>query len=107
MLTNIEARLEDLLSIIASMPPEKVEEAERHKERERRQRVREQKQELLAQQQEERIQRSIRRSQEPVKRRTGKPEMFRSYVQQKEKKKVEDVVRYDEEMDYKYWLAAA
>jgi len=106
MLTNIEARLEDLLSIIASMPPEKVEEAERHKERERRQRVREQKQELLAQQQEERIQRSIRRSQEPVKRRTGKPEMFRSYVQQKEKKKVEDVVRYDEEEDYKYWLAA-
>merc|ERR1719409_681886 len=41
MLTNIEARLEELLSVIALMPPAEVEAAERQKEKERRQRVRE------------------------------------------------------------------
>ena len=48
MLTNIEARLEDLLTIILGMPPEVVEAAEKQKEKERRQRVRELKQEQMA-----------------------------------------------------------
>ena len=39
MLTNIEAKLEELLSIIGSMPPAEVEAAEKQKEKERRQRV--------------------------------------------------------------------
>merc|ERR1711988_919868 len=89
MLTNIEARLEELLSVIALMPPAEVEVAERQKEKERRTRVREQKQLEQQKLQEERIQRSIRRSQEPVKRRVGKPEMFRSVLVVR-KKKVDD-----------------
>ena len=86
MLTNIEARLEEMLSVIALMPPAEVEAAERQKEKERRTRVRELKQLEQQKLQEERIQRSIRRSQEPVKRRTGKPEMFRSVLQVRKKK---------------------
>ena len=86
MLTNIEARLEEMLSVIALMPPAEVEAAERQKEKERRTRVRELKQLEQQKLQEERIQRSIRRSQEPVKRRVGKPEMFRSVLQVRKKK---------------------
>ena len=86
MLTNIEARLEELLSVINQMPPAEVEAAERQKEKERRTRVRELKQLEQQKLQEERIQRSIRRSQEPVKRRVGKPEMFRSVLQVRKKK---------------------
>jgi len=89
MLTNIEARLEELLAVINQMPPTEVEAAERQKEKERRTRVREQKQLEQQKMQEERIQRSIRRSQEPVKRREGKPEMFRSVLVVR-KKKVDD-----------------
>merc|ERR1712146_429033 len=73
MLTNIEAWLEELLSIIDSMPREEVEAAEKQKEKERRQRAREAKQAEQARLQEERIQRSIRRSQEPVKRVSASP----------------------------------
>ena len=86
MFTNIEARLEELLSVIALMPPAEVEVAERQKEKERRTRVREQKQLEQQRLQEERIQRSIRRSQEPVIKRTGKPEMFRSVLVVRKKK---------------------
>jgi len=95
MLTNIEARLEELLSVIALMPPADVEVAERQKEKERRTRVREQKQLEQQKLQEERIQRSIRRSQEPVKRRVGKPEMFRSVLVVR-KKKVDDTAKDQE-----------
>ena len=105
MLTNIEARLEDLLTIILGMPPEVVEAAEKQKEKERRQRVRELKQEQMARAQEERIQRSIRRAQEPVKRRTGKPEMFRSVLVVKKKKVVDlDANKLNEEDDVNFYL---
>ena len=103
MLTNIEAKLEELLGIIDSMPPAEVEAAEKQKEKERRQRVREEKAALAAQQQEERIARSIRRAQEPVKKRTGKPEMFRSVLPKKEKKVVVTNTQ-DEEDDVNFYL---
>ncbi len=99
MLTNIEARLEELLSIIDAMPREEVEAAEKQKEKERRQRVREAKQELAAKQQEERIQRSIRRSQQPVWKREGKPVMYRSVLVQKKKKKEDDLKDKEDEED--------
>ena len=106
MLTNIEAKLEELLLLIGSMPPAEVEAAEKQKEKERRQRVRELKQEQAAKQQEERIQRSIRRSQEPVKRRVGKPEMFRSYLQVRKKKvTTDDANKLDEEDDINFYLS--
>jgi len=108
MLTNIEARLEELLSIIDAMPKEEVEAAEKQKEKERRQRVREAKQALAAKLQEERIQRSIRRSQEPVRRRVGKPIMFRSQPIQKKKKAVdEQEKKVDEEDDVNFYLSLA
>ena len=108
MLTNIEARLEDLLSIIQSMPPSEVEAAEKQKEKERRQRVRELKQAEQARLQEERIQRSIQRSMEPVKRRTGKPEMFRSVLQVRKKKVVDtDANKLNEEDDINFYLQMA
>lgn len=99
MLTNIEARLEELLSVIALMPPVEVEAAERQKEKERRTRVRELKQLEQQKLQEERIQRSIRRSQEPVKRRVGKPEMFRSVLQVRKKKVANDDKNQQSEED--------
>jgi len=104
MLTNIEARLEELLSIIDAMPREEVEGAEKQKEKERRQRVREAKQALAAKLQEERIQRSIRRSQEPVRRRVGKPIMFRSQPIQRKKKEVHEEKKMDEEDDVNFYL---
>lgn len=108
MLTNIEARLEELLSIIDSMPREEVEAAEKQKEKERRQRVREAKHALQAKQQEERIQRSIRRSQEPVKRRAGKPIMYRSVLIQRKKKTTEETGdKLDEEDDINFYLGQA
>mmetsp|Transcript_38299 Transcript_38299/g.87709 ORF Transcript_38299/g.87709 Transcript_38299/m.87709 type:complete len:519 (-) Transcript_38299:284-1840(-) len=108
MLTNIEARLEELLSIIDVMPKEDVEAQEKQKEKERRQRVREAKQALAAKLQEERIQRSIRRSQEPVHRRVGKPIMFRSQPIQRKKKAVDDSEKkVDEEDDVNFYLQLA
>lgn len=106
MLTNIESRLEELLSIIDIMPRDEVEVAERLKEKERRQRVRELKQGEAARAQEERIQRSIRRSQEPVQRRVGKPIMFRSQpIQRKKKKEEDDSDKLDEEDDINFYLS--
>merc|ERR1711988_868929 len=106
MLTNIEARLEELLSIIDSMPKEEVETAEKQKEKERRQRAREAKQAEQARLQEERIQRSIRRSQEPVKRRVGKPIMFRSQPIQRKKRVADtDENKGDEEDEVEFYLA--
>ena len=103
MLTNIEAQLEELLGEIETMPQEEVEIAERAKEKERRTRAREIKLELAIKAQEERIQRSIRRAQEPVKRREGKPIMFRSVLQVR-KKKVVVKSDYNEEDDVNFYL---
>ena len=106
MLTNIEARLEELLLIIDGMPPAEVEAAEKQKEKERRAHFRELKQLQQQQAQEERIQRSIRRSQEPVKRRTGKPIMFRSVLPQRKAKAVDDDAnKYNEEDDVNFYLS--
>ena len=104
MLTNIEAKLEELLSIIASMPPAEVEAAEKQKEKERRQRVRELKAAQAAAAQEERIRRSIRRSQEPVKKRVGKPEMFRSVLGSQEESDHDDANKLDED-DINFYLS--
>jgi len=108
MLTNIESRLEELLAIIDQMPRDEVEAAEKLKEKERRQRVREAKQAEAAKIQEERIQRSIRRSQQPVKRREGKPIMFRSQPLQRRKKVSDDndnLIDEEETVDFYLTLA--
>jgi len=76
MLTELEARLEDLLSSIDNMSEEYVVKAE--KEKERRERVR---QERMAQQQkmyEERMKKSMQRSMQAPKKRKGRQVMWRS-----------------------------
>jgi hypothetical protein len=78
MLTDLEARLEDLLSAIDQMPEEYVARAEKEKEKERRERVR---QERISQQQkmyEERMKKSMERSMQAPKKRRGRQVMWRS-----------------------------
>jgi hypothetical protein len=78
MLTNMEARLEEYLAVVAGMPPEEVERAEKDKERERRLRLRGEKLAAQRRLQEERIAKSIERSKAPVHRAAGRPVVFRA-----------------------------
>lgn len=66
MLTSLENRLNGLFEKIELLPPDKVELAEKAKEKERRQRLREEKLDLQKKQQEERVQRAIERAKAPV-----------------------------------------
>mmetsp|Transcript_586 Transcript_586/g.698 ORF Transcript_586/g.698 Transcript_586/m.698 type:complete len:612 (+) Transcript_586:184-2019(+) len=86
MLTNIEAKLEEYLSIIDQMPEDFVEQAEKAREKERRQRAREEKLEQQRREQERRVQRSLERAQAPVHKKQGKPVMYRSQPPQRKKK---------------------
>ena len=69
MLTSIENKLENLFETIEMMPPDKVEQAEKVKDKERRQRIREEKMEAQRILQEERVQRALERAKAPVKKR--------------------------------------
>ncbi|KAL7747265.1 hypothetical protein RI367_007318 [Sorochytrium milnesiophthora] len=103
MLTSVENRLESLFELIEIMPPDKVEKAERMKDKERRQRAREEKLDAQRAMQEERIQRALERARAPVKKKTGKPVVFRSAPPQKKKKKEEDTKNKEEEDLAYYW----
>jgi len=78
MLSELEARLEDLLNAIEQMPEEYVIRAEKEKEKKRRERKRQEQQALQDKQQEERNRKSIERSMQPAKTRNGRQVMFRS-----------------------------
>lgn len=67
MLTNIENHLESLFELIETMPQDKVEQAEKIKEKERRQRIREEKLEAQKMLQEERVRKALERAKAPVK----------------------------------------
>lgn len=86
MLTNIENRLEELFEQIEMMPPEKVEMAEKAKEKERRLRLREEKLEAQRLHQEERVKRALERARADPKKKTGRKLMFRSEPPQTRKK---------------------
>ncbi|XP_028414422.1 cilia- and flagella-associated protein 100-like [Dendronephthya gigantea] len=86
MLTNIENRLEELFEQIEMMPPEKVELAEKAKEKERRMRQREEKLEAQRIHQEERVKRALERARADPKKKTGRKLMFRSEPPQTRKK---------------------
>lgn len=103
MLTNIENKLEQLFEMIEMMPPDKVEQAEKMKDKERRQRLREEKMDAQRILQEERVQRALERARAPVKKKTGKPVVFRSAPPQKKKKKEEDNKKKEEEDLEYYW----
>ena len=84
MLTALEGKLESLLASLAALEPDYVALKEKEKERERRVRVREARL-AHAQEDHERKQRKmLKRAQAPVIRRTGKPEMARSFLVAKE-----------------------
>jgi len=105
MLTNIENRLEELFEMIELMPPDKVELAEKAKEKERRLRLREEK--LLAQKkhQEERIKKAIERAQAEPKKKTGRRLVFRSCPPQTRKREDVTQEKHDkEEEELKYFF---
>ncbi|KAJ3000684.1 Coiled-coil domain-containing protein 38 [Globomyces sp. JEL0801] len=103
MLTSIENRLEQLFEAIELMPPDKVEEAEKMKDKERRQRLREEKLEAQRALQEERVQRALERARAPVKKKTGKPVIFRSAPPQKKRAQEQDTKKKEEEDLEYYW----
>ncbi|KAJ3047017.1 Cilia- and flagella-associated protein 100 [Rhizophlyctis rosea] len=104
MLTNIENKLEQLFESIEMMPPDKVEQAEKMKDKERRQRLREEKMDAQRALQEERVQRALERARAPVKKKTGKPVVFRSAPPQKKKRKEDDTKKKEEE-DMEYYFS--
>ena len=104
MLTNIESKLENYLSIVDEMPPALVEHAEKQREKERRAVAREEKIEAEKAIQAERAARSLERSQAPVHKKTGKPMMTRSLPPSRKKK--EEVVKTNtEEEELKEFLS--
>lgn len=106
MLTNIEARLEEYLSIVDTMDEEFVASAEKEKEKERRERVRKEKLEQQRRELERRMKRSLERAQAPVQKKVGKPVMFRSYLPER-KKRVDKSVDKEkkEEEELLNWLS--
>lgn len=105
MLTNIENRLEELFEQIEMMPPERVEMAEKAKEKERRMRLREEKMEQQRLHQEDRVRRALERAQAEPKKKTGKPLMFRSEPPQTRRKQQDAEKKQDkEEEELKYFF---
>ena len=103
MLTSIESQLEELFETIESLPPEKVEAAEKAKEKERLLRLREAKLEEQRVHQEERLRKALERAQADPKKRSGRklvkrsapPVMKRKHAEQQEKRSKEE-----EELQY-------
>ena len=101
MLTDLEARLEELLGHIKHMPQEYVIKAEKLKEKERRERVRTERLTQQQEQYEERLRKSIERSMQAPKKRTGKPVMFRSAKPQKKETKTDNSIAEEKERELK------
>ncbi|XP_069045543.1 cilia- and flagella-associated protein 100 isoform X2 [Lepisosteus oculatus] len=78
MLASIEGRLDELFENIEMIPREKVQLAERAKEKERRLKLREEKIKMQKQHQEERLRKALERAQVDIKKPAGKRLMFRS-----------------------------
>lgn len=90
MLSDMEARLEDLLSALEQMDPHYVQTAEKEKARERREQKRLEHQMEEERKYEEKLKQQMRRAQQPVHVKTGKPVMFRSQPIRKKQQKKED-----------------
>lgn len=78
MLTNLENQLVGLLEQIETMPADKVEAAEKAKEKERRLKMREEKMEEQRLKQEERVRKAMERARAEPKKQTGRKLVFRS-----------------------------
>ena len=104
MLTDLEARLEDLLTKIEQMPEDFVAKAEKQKENERRERYRNARLKEAEIKYREKLEISMRRAMQAPKKRTGKPIMTRSKPLFR-RKKVEAVEVEDEHAaDQKYFI---
>lgn len=84
MLSQLESELEAMLSAIERMPIEYVKNQEKEKEKGRREKKRVEQQLLQEKLQDERNRRAIERSLQAPKKRTGKPNMFRSRLARRE-----------------------
>ncbi|XP_059171790.1 cilia- and flagella-associated protein 100-like [Physella acuta] len=103
MLTNIENRLEELFEMIETMPQDKVEAAEKAKDKERRLKMREEKMEQLRIHQEERVKKALERAQAEPKKKHGKKLVFRSeppLLKKKEDEGADQASREEEELQY-------
>jgi hypothetical protein len=78
MLTELEAKLEELLSTMSLMDPEDVLRLEKKKEKERREQVRKERMTQQQQMYEERMKKSMQRSMQAPKKRKGRQVMWRS-----------------------------
>ncbi|KAG8128091.1 hypothetical protein E2320_014957 [Naja naja] len=99
MLTVIEHQLDDLLECLERVPPGKIEQAEKAKEKERRMRMREEKIRQQRQLQEERLQRALARAQADIKKKTGRRLIFRSEPPAFKEKEDEDQGLIDKEKE--------
>ncbi|GMH41880.1 hypothetical protein BSKO_09790 [Bryopsis sp. KO-2023] len=104
MLTNMETKLEEYLSIIDTMSIEYVETAEKAREKDRRQQAREEKIELQQREHEARVKRALERAAAPVFKKIGKPVMFRSRPVKK-KVVVKEENRNDDDAELDAFLA--
>ncbi|XP_059799868.1 cilia- and flagella-associated protein 100 [Hypanus sabinus] len=105
MLTSIENYLEDLFENLEKLPREKVELAEKNKEKERRMRLREEKVMEEKLHQEERIQRAMMRSQAEHQKKLGRRLVYRSEppVIKEHKKQVLDTTDQEKEEEEYYF----
>ncbi|KAF0699192.1 Aste57867_10244 [Aphanomyces stellatus] len=104
MLTDLEARLEDLLSAIEHMPEDYVIKAEKEKEKERRERVRQERISQQTKMYEERMKKSMERSMQAPKKRKGRQVMWRSQPQRQTKQQEnENHVNDDDQADQQHF----
>ena len=102
MLSQLESKLESLLTEISKLPTEYVIRAEKEKEKKRRERKREEQQALQERLQEERNKRAIERSLQAPKKRTGRQVMFRSKPVRVAQKSDDDGLKNDNDDEAKY-----
>ncbi|KAK2165290.1 hypothetical protein LSH36_52g03004 [Paralvinella palmiformis] len=103
MLTNIENRLEELFEQIEMMPQDKVEAAEKAKEKERRLKLREEKMEQQRLHQEERVRRALERAKAEPKKKIGRKLVARSEpptLRKREDDGADQASREEEELAY-------
>lgn len=92
MLTELEAKLDDLLSKMDEMDKEYVMAAEKEKEKQRRDKVRAERLRIQDEEIQKRLKKAMDRAQMPIQKKTGKVVMFRSAPSHSRKrKKPEDV----------------
>merc|ERR1712226_441888 len=102
-LTNIENRLEELFEQIEMMPQDKVEAAEKSKEKERRLKMREEKIEQQRIHQEDRVRKALERAKADPKKKTGRRVVGRSeppQIKKREDDGADQASREEEELAY-------